>query len=205
MLLPDVLRQKFWNRLSGKARDDQPWVLKELPEGKKSLHYPSPPGLMGSKSCQVDDCHPCFYHLSPNFHSLFYSSFSLYSKCSVEKLKVCLIEKNFYIEKVAEKSTCKQLQWIFLYISWPFLCLLFLIDIYHSVQIFTLLFLVSIINLSPTPLRNIINLSPVLAKIIFNGYIVFHLWTDQNLLKYIAIREMLPFFAKIKFPIHIPP
>lgn len=104
MLLPDVLRQKFWHRLSGKARDDQPWILKELPEGKKSLHYPSPPGLMGSKSCQINDCHPCFYHLSPNFHSLFYSSFSLYSKCSVEKLKVCLIEKNFWYRKSSRKN-----------------------------------------------------------------------------------------------------
>lgn len=103
MLLPDVLRQKFWNRLSGKARGDQPWALKELPEGKKSLRYPSPPGLMGSKSCQVDDCHPHFYHLSPNFHSLFYSSFSLYSKCSVEKLKVCLIEKKFLYRKSSRK------------------------------------------------------------------------------------------------------
>ena len=89
---------------------------------------------------------------------------------------------------------------IFVYFM-TFLCLLFLIDIYHSTDFYSFtLFLVSIINLSPTPLRHIINLSPILAKIIFNGYIIFHLWTYQYLLKHIPIiRKML------KFPTHIPP
>lgn len=174
LLLPNALRLKLWHRLSWKSQESPALSPKGVTRRQEVPHHPSPPGVMTVKSCQVDECHP-YFHSPPHFQSLFCSSFSFYNKHWVEKVTVCLMEKIFQDResiKVAEKLTGKEATaiHIFAYISWSFLCLFFPIDIYHSVSVcITVLLSGNIINLSPTQLRNITNLSPIFAEVISNS------------------------------------